>query len=120
LGRSDTVTILPLDRYSSIMQIHPSHFNQMQGAKAPMRSGCDEVWDQDARDLLAWTMKQAEDLIAIELGFQPAPTFVTNERLAMGLTGIRGDWQNAELETDYGYVEAYGTETLTLIQAGAT
>ncbi len=120
MARSDTVTILPLDRYSNIMQIHPSHFNQMQGAKAPMRGGCDEVWDQDARDLLAWTMKQAEDLIAIELGFQVAPTFITNERIPMALTGVRSDWQNAELETGYGMVEAYGTETLTLVQAGAT
>ena len=121
MARSDTVTILPLDRYATaIMQIHPSHFNQMQGVKAPMRGGCDEVWDQDARDLLAWTMKQAEDLIAIELGFQVAPTFITNERIPFGLTGVRSDWRNAELETEHGYVEAYGTETLTLIQAGAT
>lgn len=120
MARSDTVTILPLDVYSRLMNLHPSHFNQMQGAKAPMRGGCDEVWDQDARDLLAWSMKQAEDLIAIELGFKPAPTFITNERIPMGLTGIRADWQNAELETEWGMVEAYGTETLTLVQAGAT
>jgi len=120
MGRSDTITILPMDLYSKIMQLHPSHFNGMNSAKAPMRQGCDEVWDQDARDLLAWTMQQAEQLIAIELGFQPAPAFVTNERIPFALTGVRSDWLNAELETAYGYVESYGTETLTLVQAGAT
>jgi hypothetical protein len=102
------------------MQIHLPHFQQMQGVKAPMRSGCDEVWDQDARDLLAWTMQQAEELIATELGFWPAPKFITNEVIPFALTGVRSDWQNAEIETQWGYVQAYGTELLTLKQDNAT
>lgn len=85
-----------------------------------MADGCDEVWDQDARDLLAWTMASAEELIANELGYQPAPAFVTDELQPEGLTGVRWDWQNAELKTNWGYVEAYGREQLTLIQANAT
>ena len=120
LARSDTITILALDEYSRLMQIHPSHFNGLWGEKAPLRGGCDEVWDQDARDLLAWTMAQAEELIANELGAQPAPVFVTAEEQAMALTGVRSDWRRAELKTNYGLVEAFGTETLTLIQADAT
>jgi len=120
MGRSNTVTLLPLDVYSKLMTIRSPHFNQMNGAKSPLGGGCDDIWDQDARDALAWTMKQAEDLIAIELGFQPVPAFVTDELQLEGLTGVRWDWQNAELETDWKYVEAYGYEQLTLVQANAT
>lgn len=112
-------TLLPLARYAQIMQINLSHFHQMAGPKAPVASGCDSVWDQDARDLLAWTMKQAEDMIAQELGFQPAPKFITNERIPFALTGVRWDWRFAEVKTNFGYVEAFGTETLTLVQADA-
>lgn len=118
--RITEVPLLPIARYAQIMQISQPHFHQMQGAKAPMRSGCDEVWDQDARDLLIWTIVQAEELIANELGFWPAPKFITNEPISLGLDGVRGDWTNAELETQWGYVQAFGTELLTLKQDGAT
>lgn len=120
MARSDTLTILPLDRYAAIMQIHPSHFNQMQGQKAPQVGGCDEIWDQDGRDLLAWAMAQAEELIATKLRTYPAPTFVTNERIPLGLMGSRMDWRDAEVKTAWGYVEAFGSEQLTLLQADAT
>lgn len=81
---------------------------------------CDDVWDQTSREMLAWNMQTAEEMIASELGFYPAPKFVTNERHLFGHTGVRWDWENAELKTDWSYVECYGTETLTLVQADAT
>jgi hypothetical protein len=112
-------TLLPPSRYAEIMQISLPHFMQLNGVKAPLLSGCDDIWDMDGRELLVWTMQQAEELIANELGFWPAPKFITNENHALGLNGVRGDWTNAELQTDYGYVVAYGTETLTLLQADA-
>jgi len=100
------------------MQIPPPHFNQLNGLKAPVL--CDDVWDQDSRDMLAWNMQTAEEMIAQELGYFPAPTFITNERHKLALTGVRWDWEQAELQTDYGRIECYGTETLTLVQADAT
>lgn len=113
-------TLLSLSRYAQIMQISMPHFWQMAGPKAPQRSGCDDIWDETARDALAWAIMQAEELIAIELGFWPAPKFITEEEIAFGLTGVRSDdWRNAEIKTKWGYVSAYGTETLTLVQADA-
>jgi hypothetical protein len=112
-------TLLPPARYAEIMQIPLTHFMQLQGAKAPLVGGCDDIWDQDARELLIWTMQQAEDMIAQELGFYPAPKFITTERIPFGLGGIRSDWRNAEIKTDWSYVECFGTEQLTLVQADA-
>ena len=111
-------TLLPLARYAQVMQINLPHFQQMNGPKAPLRGGCDDIWDQNARELLAWTMQQAEELIAIELGYWPAPKFITNE--LQTYFGSRRDWWNAEQKTEWGYVENFGTETLTLVQADAT
>lgn len=119
MARSDTVTLLPLDRYAQIMQIPLPHFNQMNGTKAPVVKGCDGIWDQNARDALAWTMEQAEQMIAEYLNFWPSPKFVTDEEIAFSLPGVRGDWWNAEVQTRWAYIDCFGTEQLTLVQAGA-
>jgi hypothetical protein len=101
------------------MQIPLTHFNQLEGPLAPQRKGCDIIWDQDARDFLAWTMAEAEEMIATELAFWPSPMFMTNEQRNFGLEGVRRDWLNAEVKTEWAYVQAWGTETLTLRQADA-
>jgi len=118
VARSDYITQLPLDVWAKLMQIPLTHFNQLSGTKAPLL--CDDDWDQDSRDMLAWNMQTAEQMIAKELGFWPAPHFTVDERHLFGRTGVRWDWEQAEIETDYSYVECYGTETLTLVQADAT
>lgn len=112
-------TLLSPSRYAQIMQISLPHFWQMAGVKAPLKSGCDDIWDETARDALVWAILQAEELISNELGFYPAPKFTVDEEIAFGLTGVRSDWQNAEIKTKWGYVSDYGTEQLTLVQADA-
>lgn len=119
MARSDTITLLPLDRYAEIMKIPLTHFNQLNGPLAPLVGGCNDIWDQDARDFLAWTMAEAEEMIATELGFWPSPKFMTAEQVNFGLEGVRSDWLNAEARTEWGYVQGWGTETLTLRQANA-
>jgi hypothetical protein len=104
------------------MQIHAPHFNQLQGAKAPVVKGCDSrgIWDQNARDALAWTMAQAEEMIAEYLRFWPSPKFIENEEIAFSLPGVRSDWWSAEIETEWAHLDCFGTEQLTLVQAGAS
>jgi len=119
MGRAETVTLLPLDRFASIMGIYAPHFNQLEGTKAPKIGGCgDEIWDQDAREDLALTIAQAEEMIAIQLGYYPSPKFVIDENIPFALPGIRSDWRNAEIEAEWSEVECFGTETLTLATNG--
>lgn len=120
MARSDTITLLPLDRYAQIMNIPLPHFNQMNGNKAPVVESCNGIWDQDARDTLAWTMAQTEEMIAEFLNFWPSHKFITSEEIQFSLPGIRGDWWNAEVETRWSKIDCFGTETLTLVQAGAS
>jgi len=117
MGRAETVTLLSLGDYRRVMKIGPCHANQVNGAKAPMRSGCDDIWDQDDRETLAWTIAQAEEMIAFELGFWPAPKWIVNEEHR--LARVRADWQNAEIATKWKYVQSFGTQSLSLVEADA-
>jgi hypothetical protein len=115
-------TLLPITRYAEIMGIYLPHFWQLDGNKAPVTKGCGDnaIWDQDNRADLAWTILQAEEMIAQALGFWPAPKYLSNEQIAVGLPGVRSDWRNAELSTEWAQVQCFGTETLTLKLANAT
>jgi hypothetical protein len=120
MARSDTVTLLPLDRYAQIMQIPLPHFNQMNGNKAPkVGANCNSLWDQNARDALAWVMAQAEEMIAEYLNFWPSPKFITEEEIQFSLPGIRSDWWHAEVPTRWSKIDCFGTEQLTLKMADA-
>lgn len=121
LGRLRSLprTLLGRNRYAEIMQINPSHFNQMAGALAPLGGNCDSVWDHTARYALEQTIARAERMIAEYLRYWPAPKYITDEQIQFGNRGkIRGDWVNAPLQTKFGYVQAYGTEQLTVVARG--
>lgn len=126
MARSDTYTYLPLDRWAEIMRIPLTHFNQQNGPKAPRsgrdsQGGCQDVWDQDDHDDLAWVLSQAENLIIEQLQFYPVPAYIANEEIPLEFAdGIRWDWRYAEVKTDYKYLDCLGTETLTLLEADAT
>lgn len=117
MGRAETVTKLPLGRYAQIMHMDLCHFNQVNGAKAPMRTGCDDIWDQQAREDLAWTMKIAETMIEDFLDTYLVPTQVTAE--AQRMTRTRPDWWNAEFGVKHRHLVSFGTESFTLVQADA-
>lgn len=107
-------TLLPITRYAEIMRIPLPHFWQLNGAKAPETLGCSNaIWDENDRNSLGWTILQAEEMIADFLHFQPAPKFQVDEEIAFSLPGVRGDWENAEVEVEWAKVECFGTETLT-------
>lgn len=120
MGRAETITLLPIDRYFSVMNmtgIRNCHGNQVDGAKAPLSGGCDSIWSQQDREDLAWTMATAEQMIAEELGFWPAPKWITEEEIRMAR--VRTDWWNAEFSTKWKYVQQFGTQTLTAIEENA-
>jgi len=118
MARSESVSLLGLGNYARIMRIDACHFNQVAGAKAPQQEGgCDDVWSQADREDLEATIVEAEALIAEELGFWPAPTWITDEDVWLGR--VRSDWWNAEIRTEWGYLQEWGTQSLTLIEANA-
>lgn len=107
-------TLLGLARYGELMLMRQPHLHQLEGAKAPLSSGCDSLWDQPAREALIRAIQNAEKMIAQQLGFWPAPKYITDEYVRVE---ARSDWFNAEFQTKWKHVQAFGTEALSL--AGA-
>jgi hypothetical protein len=115
---SKFVTSLPLDTYADTMGINSAHFNQMNGQNAPTSHDCDKIWDQPDRDQLARTIQQAENMIKIQLGYDLVPTYYENADVRL-LKNVRADWWNGAYLAPHKKVESYGTQTMTLLFAGA-
>ncbi len=133
-------TWLSLARYAQIMGIAPPHFFGAQASQAfPIPGGCAEVWPrhswQDAgrvsREELVLSIKQAEDDISEYLGFNLAPTFITNEvhqyprhysRTAFSTAGgldLRGSRKRISLRRGAKLVQA-GPRGTTLVGTATT
>lgn len=88
MTRASTPTLLSLDRYAQIMGINPVHFS---GATAgdywPLQNRCSDLWlqhewqfaDAVSRESLALEIRNAEIDLARELGWWPAPVWISQE-----------------------------------------
>lgn len=90
MARANTETLLPLATWAKIMQLDPWEFSQIgDGFPRPNAAQCDHVWfqyswQQDflSREEIAQTIAMAEDVIAQQLRFYPAPKYFLNESQA--------------------------------------
>lgn len=82
------VTWLSLSRYAQIMGIPRPHFFGSQASQAfPITGGCEMAWTRHSwqnlgrtsREEIAFLIEQVEDELSEFMGFNLAPTFVTNE-----------------------------------------
>ena len=125
--RSNVKTCLSLFQYCNIIGLHPFYFAQV-GENVPARSrgDCQDVMYQNAfmnsdhlgRDEVAEAIAQAEDLFAKNLGFYPAPKYFNREPHLIGNGNYDyGYWRNrvGTFQTKFGYIQAVGSEALTLV-----
>lgn len=89
MARASTPTLLALDRFAKILGISPPHFNQGESSTVfPISGGCSDIWyqyqwqqyDRVSREELARAIYDAEQDIARELGYFPAPTWIAQEQ----------------------------------------
>jgi len=88
MALTNTPTLMSLDQYAEILQRQPDHFNQAYSLAFPVHLSSSAVfyqygWNHDghvSRDQIARTIAEAEQIIANELGYWPAPKYVTNEQ----------------------------------------
>lgn len=126
MARASTPTLLSLQRYAAIIGIPPVHF---AGAYADtvwtMKGACEEVWPQydwqkdqvASRESLAQAIADAEYDIARQLGYWPAPKFVTEEEYLWGRPGYV---PFSNIRTRWGKVISPGRRATTLIDDEAT
>lgn len=119
--------LLPLESWRAIMQFHPWHFWSIADSTSlsTAANGCDTLvrqhaWqnsDAASRDDVARAIAAAENIMADQLGFWPAPVYLSQTRPWPPNSDAWGRWWNVQLDT--GQIQAAGVETRTSI-ANAT
>lgn len=114
--------LLPLETWRNLMGIHPYHFWQLSSSdKVPIDTGCNTlVWsypwlsvDAASRQDATHAIEQAEQKLAQYLGYSPAPRYTSTVLDWPATWASDGRWLSIPLPE--GYVQAIGTEQLTLL-----
>lgn len=121
---SDTVTWLSLDEWAQIIGLNPLHFNGLSSSLIP-NNVCGEIFfqyswqhsDRVGRDDIARAIKQAEEEISREAGFNLMPDWTVAERLsyarpaqpeAFGVGGFNPRWMMKSVELPRGWLISGG------------
>lgn len=133
--RASFDTLLSLFEWGRIMGLSPWDLAQLGvGFAHPASAQCEKVfyqyfWQQDflSREEIAEAIQKAEDMIAQELQYYPAPKYFVDEkhlyprpaeRYLFGAgTDKRFMWKT--VQTDWGFYQSPGLLTRTLVAAGA-
>ena len=135
MARSDTITWLSLDEWAQIMGINPLHFNGLSSTLFN-NNVCGDIWfqyswqhsDRIGLDDVALAIKEAEDEISREVGYNLIPDWTVEERkpytrpLVPGTynlsgTNPRGLFKSVELRK--GHVISGGVRAKTAIELGS-
>lgn len=136
MARASTRTLLALDEFARILNIHPLHFSQVVYALETDDRGmtCEmplvqHSWmraDTTGREEISEAIATAEQRIAQWLGFAPAPSWrvvdIPGVKLgdpwrSMNGIGVRGF--NHSFHAKTGYIISGGIEAKTLVEASA-
>ena len=136
MARASIYTWLPLDRFASIMGIAPLHFNQAYSDLMPLATSCNEAWMQKAwqgtdrlsREDLARAIRQAELMIAKQVGYNLSPDWSVDEKVRttklahppLFSTGeVNARFMKRSVTTGKNYIISGGRKLSTLVEAGA-
>lgn len=135
MARSEFLTHLPLDEFAQIIGLNPLSFNQLHSQAFQQNISCGETFfqqswqhsDRVGRDDIALAIREAEQEIEREVGYNLMPSWTVDERLpyprpglpeAYGI-GVNVRWQLKSVEALRGHLISGGIRAKTLIQAGA-
>ena len=131
-------TLLSLPRFARMVGIAPLHFAGATAASInpavfPTGSACGDVWprydwqksDQVSHESLAYAIKDAEESLAREVGYFPAPMWIAGEEVMYPRDFYReGIYQTRDvrgfrkgLNTRYGRIIGGGRRGVTLIES---
>lgn len=134
MARADTPTWLSLDEWAQIIGINPLHFNGFSSSSFP-DTVCGDVFfqydwqnaDRVGRDTIAMAIYQAEQEIAMEVGYNLMPDWTVAERLEYpqpGMPGVIGYGINPRgmlksVEVKRGWIISGGVKTKLLLERAA-
>lgn len=134
MARTNTITMIPLDRVAYHLQIDPYHFNGMYTAERPFNPSCPDVWYQygwqNTGKLshvdVALALKQAEDNVVRWLNWAPVPQWYEEDiKLPIHYKTEMYNWINAQrraksVVTSNKYVLSVGAKGSTYIDTPVT
>ena len=117
MARAQTRTLLSLDRFSTILGMHPLHFNQVQinGIPACEDAILQHAWQGQgrvSREDIASAIALAEANVGRELGYDVAPKWHVDDLVKVDAWSWSG-------QASRGQLIGGGVEALSLISAGA-
>ena len=88
MGRASIPTLLPIDRWATLLGISPIIWNQMFSENFGATANCGDTWYQHtyqnpeftSREDIARAINEAEGMIASALGYFPMPNWTVEER----------------------------------------
>lgn len=129
-----TVTMIPLARVADILGIDPWHFASIYSVQRPLVPSCSDDWYQYdhqasgllSRELVAFALRQAEDMLVTHLQWTPIPRWFEEEHRITRyhrpeMIAYRNTIGKAKsVVANYGYVTEVGKRTSTFIATPAT
>jgi len=135
VARSETRTLLSLDRFARVLGANPLHFNGVVHDLAPATTCGQPLMQYDwqtadgvSREAIALAIADAEARISEYLKFKPLPVFEVDERHSIGrpldptlfaYKMVGAGYQSIATEMDWGHLVAGGIEQRTAIALNA-
>ena len=134
MARSDTITLIPLDRAAIHLGVSPWHFNGIYWVDHPYKDSCPDDWYQHnwqsvgklSREALAQALAQAERQTEDFLHWSPIPRWRTEEIRLSGyyktefFNTLNSQHKYKSTLSKWGYVFELGVQAKTYIDTPAT
>lgn len=136
MARAETITLLPLDRFATIMGVNPIHFNSAKLTSKFPANLCKDRWRQYdwqddgkiSRDGIAREIARAERDIAAQFSYWPSPNWIENEEVMWprhhrpdrtSVSGLTSPGTAKSIQLDFGrFIEA-GRRAVTAVGLAA-
>lgn len=131
---AETRTLLSLDQFAEVMGVSPFAINQLDINELNVTTDC-EVWYQwvwqnnetITREVMAQAIAEAEQILATELGFWPAPKYTLDEKISYPRpykaeywdVWYNERWKLKSVRTKYGKFWAPGAPVYEVISASS-
>jgi len=118
MARSNVPTLLPLNRYATLMDFSLAHFCNLDDGRPA--SATTPYWNQARHDELAGYIAEAEAGLLSALAFPVAPTFIEERIRFLPDTTDWYRWVRTEARTTFQHVQAFGRRVNTALAENAT
>lgn len=125
--RASTPSLVSLSQFAQVLGLDPLHFAGGYSDLRPTAAKCHDVWTQyhwqdpgkTSREQVARVLAEAEEDLARQIGYWPAPKWIVDERHKAPRAGLAPLVGGPKITADWGYVQYGGMQAVTEISASS-